>query len=111
MLYGVSEYYSYLSPLRYVNDQTKTPIFSIIVVTLLSILALVIKTVEHAAVFTSYLFFVILILVNISLIYLHYKDDTKEKLNELWSSALNKHFPVTPLTSIITSIIAILASV
>ena len=110
MLYGVSEYYHCMSPLRYVNEHTKTPILSIIVVTLLSILALAIKTVEQAATFTSYLFFVILILVNISLIYLHYKKETKEKLNELWSSSLNKHFPVTPFTSIITSVLAILAS-
>jgi amino acid transporter len=110
MLYGVSEYYSYLSPLRYVNEDTKTPVLSILVVTLLSILALIINSVEQAAVFTSYLFFIILILVNISLIYLHYKDDTKEKLNELWSSSLNKHFPVTPVTSIVTSIIALLSN-
>lgn len=107
MMYGVSEYYDIISPLRYVNDSTKTPIVSIGIMTILSIIALCIKNVEKAAVFTSCLFFLILILVNISLIYLHYDPKTKEKLNEVWSSKINKDFPITPVISIITSFVAL----
>ena len=96
MLYGMSDYYPNLSLLRYVNEFTKTPIVSICLVAILSILAVAFKDIEKVAVYSSYLFFGILALVNLSLIVLHLKGDHVKELTTTFTGRINNKFPIIP---------------
>ena len=104
ILHSISENYSFLSPFRYVNEVTQTPIVAIISVTLLSLLALVLKDVEKSAVFASYLFFIILALVNLSLMILHFQGKHEKEFGQTFTGKINKKFPIFPLVGFISCV-------
>lgn len=104
MLYGMSDKYQLLKPLRYVNDYTKTPVAAIFFIAILSILCVSIKNVDRAASITSYIFFMVLILINIALIkiYLERKHDEQLKNSYTWN--INKQFPILPVLSLLVNV-------
>jgi basic amino acid/polyamine antiporter, APA family len=109
ILYSISELYPQLSSFRYVDETTKTPIISILAVTFLSLLALSLKDVEKSAVIASWLFFIILALVNLSLIILHFQGKYKKEFGETFTGKINNKFPIFPLIGF-TSCIGIMFS-
>ena len=104
MLHSISEFYPQLSSFRYVNEVTKTPIISILAVTLLSLLALALKDVEKSAVFASWLFFIILAFVNLSLMILHFQGKYKKEFNQTFTGRINQKFPIFPLVGFLSCI-------
>ena len=104
MLHSISSNISQLSPLRYVNEVTKTPIISIVVVTLLSLLALLLRDIEKSATYASYLFFIILALVNISLMILHFQGKYEKEFEKTFTGKINKVFPIFPLLGLVSCI-------
>jgi uncharacterized membrane protein len=60
--------------------------------------------VENAVAYTSYLFFIVLTLLNISLILLHYDENYKDKLNLSMVGGLNSKFPITPVLALFVNI-------
>ena len=104
MLYGMSEKYTNINFLRYVNDYTKTPVLSILLISILSILAVSIKNVDKTATITSYIFFMILILVNIALIKIYLERKHEEQLKESYVWNINKYFPVLPTLSLLINV-------
>ena len=104
ILHSISEPYPQLSIFRYIDEVTKTPIISILAVTFLSLLALSLKNVEKSAVLASWLFFIILALVNLSLVILHFQGKYKKKFNETFTGKINNKFPIFPLVGFISCI-------
>jgi amino acid transporter len=104
LLHGISDKYDYLKFLNPVDKNTNTPIISIVFISLISILLLVINNVENAVAYTSYLFFIVLTLLNISLILLHYDENYKDKLNLSMVGGLNSKFPITPVLALFVNI-------
>ena len=104
MLHSISEFYPQLSSFRYVNEVTKTPIISILAVTLLSLLALAVKDVEKSAVFASWLFFIILAFVNLSLMILHFQGKYKKEFSQTFTGRINQKFPIFPLVGFLSCI-------
>ena len=110
MLYGLSEKYESLKPFRYVNNYTNTPINSILLISILSILAVSIKNVDKTASITSNLFFIILIMINISLIKIYLKRENDEQLKKSYTWFINKDFPILPSISLCLNIFMIVFS-
>lgn len=104
LLHGISDKYDFLNFLNPVDKNTNTPIISIVFISLISILLLVINNVENAAAYTNYLFFIVLALLNISLILLHYDENYKDKLNLSMIGGLNSKFPITPVMALFINI-------
>lgn len=104
LLHGISDKYDFLKFLNPVDKNTNTPIISIVFISLLSILLLAINNVENAVAYTSYLFFIVLALLNISLILLHYDENYKDKLNLSMVGGLNSKFPITPVLALFVNI-------
>ena len=104
LLHGISGFYPQLNILQSINDTTQTPIIAIITIAFASILALNVKNVEKSSVISSYLFFIILTLVNLSLIIIYLKGDYKTELSKTWSNPINQHFPILPTMAFITSV-------
>ena len=104
LLHGISDKYDFLKFLNPVDKNTNTPIISIVFISLLSILLLVINNVENAAAYTNYLFFIVLTLLNISLILLHYDEKYTDKLNMSMVGGLNSKFPITPVLALFVNI-------
>lgn len=104
LLHGISDKYDFLKFLNPVDKNTNTPIISIVFISLISILLLVINNVENAAAYTIYLFFIVLALLNISLIILHYDENYKDKLNLSMVGGLNSKFPITPVLALFINI-------
>ena len=104
LLHGISNKYDFLKFLNLVDKNTNTPIISIVFISLISILLLVINNVENAAAYTIYLFFIVLALLNISLIILHYDENYKDKLNLSMVGGLNSKFPITPVLALFINI-------
>lgn len=104
LLHGISDKYDFLKFLNPVDKNTNTPIISIVFISLISILLLVINNVENAAAYTIYLFFIVLALLNISLILLHYDENYKDKLNLSMVGGLNSKFPITPVLALFINI-------
>lgn len=104
LLHGISDKYDFLKFLNPVDKNTNTPIISIVFISLISILLLVINNVENAAAYTNYLFFIVLTLLNISLILLHYDENYKDKLNLSMVGGLNSKFPITPVLALFINI-------
>ena len=104
LLHGISNKYDFLKFLNPVDKNTNTPIISIVFISLISILLLVINNVENAAAYTIYLFFIVLALLNISLILLHYDENYKDKLNLSMVGGLNSKFPITPVLALFVNI-------
>ena len=111
LLQSVSKNYDFLKIFSDINYQTHTPIISILFISIFSLLFLFIKDIEKAVIYTNYLFFIVLIMINISLFFMHYDVNYKDKLNNCSTSFLNKYFPVTPLLSIICTIFALIFSI
>lgn len=107
LLCAISDYYPQLNIFKSINDTTKTPINSIIAIALASIIALSIKNVEKSSVISSCLFFVILTLVNLSLIIMHFNKEYKNVFNTPWSGSINKNYPILPIFAFITSLLMI----
>jgi amino acid transporter len=104
LLHGISDKYDFLKFLNPVDKNTNTPIISIVIICLISILLLSINNVENAAAYTNYLFFIVLTLLNISLILLHYDENYKDKLNLSMVGGLNNNFPITPVLALFVNI-------
>lgn len=104
LLHGISDKYDFLKFLNPVDKNTNTPIISIVFISLISILLLAINNVENAVAYTSYLFFIVLALLNISLILLHYDENYKDKLNLSMVGGLNSKFPITPVLALFVNI-------
>ena len=104
LLHGISDKYDFLKFLNPVDKNTNTPIISIVFISLISILLLAINNVENAVAYTSYLFFIVLTLLNISLILLHYDEKYTDKLNMSMVGGLNSKFPITPLLALFVNI-------
>ena len=104
LLHGISDKYDFLKFLNPVDKNTNTPIISIVFISLLSILLLAINNVENAVTYTSYLFFIVLTLLNISLILLHYDEKYTDKLNMSMVGGLNSKFPITPVLALFVNI-------
>ena len=104
LLHGISDKYDFLKFLNPVDKNTNTPIISIVFISLLSILLLAINNVENAVSYTSYLFFIVLTLLNISLILLHYDEKYTDKLNMSMVGGLNSKFPITPVLALFVNI-------
>lgn len=104
LLHGISDKYDFLNFLNPVDKNTNTPIISIVFISLISILLLVINNVENAAAYTNYLFFIVLALLNISLILLHYDENYKDKLNLSMIGGVNSKFPITPVMALFINI-------
>ena len=104
LLHGISDKYGFLKFLNPVDKNTNTPIISIVFISLISILLLAINNVENAVAYTSYLFFIVLTLLNISLILLHYDEKYTDKLNMSMVGGLNSKFPITPVLALFVNI-------
>ena len=104
LLHGISDKYDFLKFLNPVDKNTNTPIISIVFISLLSILLLAINNVENAVAYTSCLFFIVLTLLNISLILLHYDEKYTDKLNMSMVGGLNSKFPITPVLALFVNI-------
>lgn len=104
LLHGISGKYDFLKFLNPVDKNTNTPIISIVFISLISILLLAINNVENAVAYTSYLFFIVLTLLNISLILLHYDEKYTDKLTMSMVGGLNSKFPITPLLALFVNI-------
>lgn len=104
LLHGISDKYDFLKFLNPVDKNTNTPIISIVFISLISILLLAINNVENAVAYTSYLFFIVLTLLNISLILLHYDEKYTDKLNMSMVGGLNSKFPIIPVLALFVNI-------
>lgn len=108
MIHAVSKYFPELKFLTYVDKNTRTPIISILFVSIFSILALFVKNVEKSAAISNYFFFAILALVNLSLFILHFDEKYKTQFNNTLLGGINKEFPITPLIAFISSVAIII---
>jgi len=104
ILHSISENFPQLSMFRYVNKVTKTPVIAILAVTLLSLLALLLKNVEKSAVFASWLFFAILALVHLSLMILHLQGKYEKEFEKTFTGKINKKFPIFPLLGFLSCV-------
>ena len=75
-----------------------------IAITIASIVALFIKNVEKSAAISSYLLFVMFVIVNICLIMIYNKGDKQEELKKSWTHHINKGKPILPTLGLITSL-------
>lgn len=96
MLYSISEKIPKTSFLRYVNKDTQTPVYSIIAVTIFSLFLLLINNLEKLAGATCCVFFIVLAMVNLSLMKLYIDGNHKEKLKETFIGKFNNGIPITP---------------
>lgn len=110
LLHGISNKYENLKFLTLIDKNTNTPIISIVIICLISILLLSINNVENAAAYTNYLFFIVLTLLNISLILLHYDENYKDKLKLNILGGLNNNFPITPVLALFVNICMLIFS-
>lgn len=104
MLYSISEKVSKNSFLRYVNKDTQTPINSIIAVTIFSLLLLFINNLEKLAGLTCCVFFIVLAMVNLSLIKLYLDGNHKEELKKTFVGKLNNGIPITSTIGFVSCI-------
>jgi len=104
-LFSLSREYDTLEVLTKVNEDTKTPIFAISVIALLSMLTLGIKNVETLASITSYLMFFVFIILNSCLIYVYQDKDIQAKLKGGWTYPINQGKPILPVLGLIVSVV------
>ncbi len=105
LLFSLSREYDILEVLTKVNEDTKTPIFAICVIALLSMLTLGIKNVETLASITSYLIFFVFIILNSCLIYVYQDKDIQSKLKGGWTYPINQGKPILPVLGLIVSVV------
>jgi len=104
MLYSISREYSALDMFTKVNEDTKTPIVATVAIALLSILTLCFKNVETLASITSYLMFVVFIILNFCLIYVYQDKDIQSKLKGGWTYSINQGKPILPVLGLVLSV-------
>ena len=102
MLHSLSEEYKILEFLKPINKTTQTPIIAIIVASVLSIMALLFRDIEKTAVFTTSLFFIILALVNMSLVVLHFQKKHDDKFAKTFTGKINNKFPIIPIVAFLS---------
>ena len=105
MLYSISREYSALDMFTKVDKKTKTPIAATVAIALLSIFTLCFKNVETLASITSYLMFLVFIILNVCLIYVYQDKDIQTKLKTGWTYSINQGKPILPVLGLILSII------
>lgn len=104
MLYSISREYSALDIFTKVNEDTKTPIVATVAIALISILTLCFKNVETLASITSYLMFVVFIILNVCLIYVYQDKDIQSKLKGGWTYSINQGKPILPVLGLVLSV-------
>ena len=104
MLYAISREYSALDIFTKVNEDTKTPIAATVAIALISILTLCFKNVETLASITSYLMFVVFIVLNYCLIYVYQDKDIQSKLKGGWTYSINQGKPILPVLGLVLSV-------
>ena len=104
MLYSISREYSALDIFTKVNEDTKTPIVATVAIALISILTLCFKNVETLASITSYLMFVVFIILNFCLIYVYQDKDIQSKLKGGWTYSINQGKPILPVLGLVLSV-------
>jgi APA family basic amino acid/polyamine antiporter len=104
MLHSLSEEYKILEFLKPINKTTQTPVVAIVVAAILSIIALLFRDIEKTAVFTTSLFFIILALVNMSLVVLHFKGNHDDKFAKTFTGKINNKFPIIPIMAFLSCI-------
>ena len=87
-----------------VNKDTKTPIVATVAIALISILTLCFKNVETLASITSYLMFVVFIILNFCLIYVYQDKDIQSKLKGGWTYSINQGKPILPVLGLVLSV-------
>ena len=102
MLHSLSEEYKILEFLKPINKTTQTPVIAIIVASVLSIMALLFRDIEKTAVFTTSLFFIILALVNMSLVVLHFQKKHDDKFAKTFTGKINNKFPIIPIVAFLS---------
>ena len=105
MLYSISREYSVLDMFTKVDKKTKTPIAATVAIALLSIFTLCFKNVETLASITSYLMFLVFIILNVCLIYVYQDKDIQTKLKAGWTYSINQGKPILPVLGLMLSII------
>ena len=105
MLYSISREYSVLDMFTKVDKKSKTPIAATVGIALLSIFTLCFKNVETLASITSYLMFLVFIILNVCLIYVYQDKDIQSKLKTGWTHPINQGKPILPVLGLILSII------
>ena len=104
ILYSISREYSALDIFTKVNEDTKTPIVATVAIALISILTLCFKNVETLASITSYLMFVVFIILNFCLIYVYQDKDIQSKLKGGWTYSINQGKPILPVLGLVLSV-------
>jgi basic amino acid/polyamine antiporter, APA family len=104
MLHSISGEYSALNMFTKVNKDTKTPIVATVAIALISILTLCFKNVETLASITSYLMFVVFIILNFCLIYVYQDKDIQSKLKGGWTYSINQGKPILPVLGLVLSV-------
>lgn len=99
LLYGYSKKNNLFTFFNRINPKTKTPINSILIISVLSILFTFFGKLEFTAVMTNCLFFIVLALVNLSLLVIRYKYPHKIKVN------YSGKYPIFPILGLFTSIL------
>ena len=111
LLHSISSEYEFMNYLTYVNDKTKTPIIAILIISIISLILLFIKNVEKAVTYTNFLLFLVILMVNISLFFMHFKNEYKANFNTCIVKDINKYFPIIPLLAIILNVAILSISV
>ena len=105
MLFSVSREFSVLDIFTKVDDSRKTPIIATAAVAILSIISLLLNDVEILASITSYLLFVIFIILNYCLIHAYQDEKVREKLKGGWTYPINQGKPILPVLGLGISIV------
>ena len=111
LFYSMSREYSGLNMFTKIDKKQKTPILATIAVAILSILFLFLNDVEILASITSYLLFVVFIILNYCLIQAYQDENVREKLKNGWTYPINQGKPILPSIGLGISIIMLLISI
>ena len=90
LFYSISREYSALNIFTQVDKERKTPVLATVAIAILSILFLFLNDVEILASITSYLLFVIFIILNYCLIHAYQDEKVREKLKGGWTHPINQ---------------------
>ena len=111
MLYSVSREHTFLDIFTQVDENTQTPIFATIAISILSIIMLLFKDVETLASITTYLMFIVFILLNTGLITVYQDETVQDKLKDGWTYKFNQGKPILPTIGLVLSIGMLIISV
>ena len=111
LFYSISREYSALNIFTQVDKERKTPVLATVAIAILSILFLFLNDVEILASITSYLLFVIFIILNYCLIHAYQDEKVREKLKGGWTHPINQGKPILPVIGLSISIIMLVFSI